>query len=374
MTLPLSDVIQVSVVNAPAGLANFNINNVMLFTTDSNTFGSDKFRNYVNTSQVGIDFGTTSLTYQMAVSFFSQTPNPLSAGGSLIIAPLLGGDSDRETLIDAINRLSPLVFFAGVLDTLTMTDEEVETAATDIQALNLMWFHGVYETSNIAGIATTVSTAGNTHTRLLLHTLSQLQSQLFSAAYASRLFSVDFTGSNTATVMNLKQLATIPIDTGITQTLYEAANIAGIDLYVSYGVSGIYGTSGNDYSDNVYNKLWLYFALEVAGFNYLATTTTKIPQTEPGMIGLINAFGSVFQKGVQNGVIGVGLTWNSPDTFGDPIALKRNILEQGYYMYHIPIAQQSQVQRIARQAPLVQAAVQFSGAIQTASIIAIVEY
>jgi len=38
------------------------------------------------------------------------------------------------------------------------------------------------------------------------------------------------------------------------------------------------------------------------------------------------------------------------------------------------MAQQSQVQRIARQAPLVQAAVQFAGAIQTASIIAIVEY
>ena len=381
MTLDISNIIEVSVVSAPAGLANFNVNNVALFTTDSASFTNESlahpetFRVYKNTSSVALDFGSTSLTYKMAVAFFSQVPNVLSAGGSLIIVPLQGNDSNRETLIEAITRVQNQCFFIGILDTIsTMDDLTIQSTATSIQSLDKIWLHGMTDTSKIAGIATTLSGAGDTQTRLLLHTLSMQDAQLFTAAYAGRGFSVDFTGSNTAITMNLKQLATIPIDTGITQSLYDAANIAGIDLYVSYGVEGVYSTKGNDFFDNVYNKLWLKFALQVAEFNYLATTNSKISQTQAGMDGFNSVRASVYQQGIRNGVIGVGLKWNSPDTFGDPVALNRNITEQGYYIWNAPIASQSESDRIERKAPLCQDAVKFAGAIQTATIISFVEY
>lgn len=88
-TLPLSTIISVNVFFPASGVANFNVNNLGLFTSDpflSNPNG-DKYRIYQSAQQVGIDFGTTTETYLQAVAVFSQQPNILAGGGSLIIFP-----------------------------------------------------------------------------------------------------------------------------------------------------------------------------------------------------------------------------------------------------------------------------------------------
>lgn len=88
-TLPLSNIISVNVSFPPTGLGNFNVNNLALFTSDaflSNTAG-DKYRIYSSAQTVGVDFGTTTETYQQAVAVFSQQPNMLAGGGNLIIFP-----------------------------------------------------------------------------------------------------------------------------------------------------------------------------------------------------------------------------------------------------------------------------------------------
>ena len=51
----------------------------------------------------------------------------------------------------------------------------------------------------------------------------------------------------------------------------------------------------------------------------------------------------------------------------------RNIIDKGYYIYSKPIAQQSQVDRDARKAPLIQIAGKESGAIHSSSVNAIIE-
>ncbi len=130
----------------------------------------------------------------------------------------------------------------------------------------------------------------------------------------------------------------------------------------------IYSTVGNDYFDNQYSNLALKFALEVAGFNYLAQTATKVPQTEPGMNGLKAAYIGICNQFVNNGELAPN-TWGSSETFGDPQTFLNNILSNGYYVYSAPIALQTQAARTARQAPLVQIACKRAGALQTSNVL-----
>ncbi len=172
--------------------------------------------------------------------------------------------------------------------------------------------------------------------------------------------------------MNLKQLATISPDTGISQTLYTQAKEAGVDLYVSYqGTPGVLSTGANDFFDNVYANLAIKFAFEAAGFNYLAGTNTKIAQTQDGMNGLKSAYGQVCERFVTNGTIAPG-TWTSSETFGDPEIFRQNILDKGYYIYSQPIPDQDPADRAARKAPLVQIAIKRAGAIHTSDVIVVV--
>lgn len=157
-------------------------------------------------------------------------------------------------------------------------------------------------------------------------------------------------------------------------TFVNSAKTYGVDIYGSTGgLSVVYSNNNNGYTDDIVNQLWLKKKFEVNGFNYLRQTNTKIPQTEQGMTGLKNAYAQVCETGINNGVIGVGLEWNSAIPFGDPEDFKRNIREHGYYIYSIPIAQQSQTDREARKAPLVQIAIKFSGAIHSSDVLVNIE-
>lgn len=283
-----------------------------------------------------------------------------------------GADSTGETIPEAIARTSGQVFYAMVISDLVLEDDAIEDTAAAIQALDMMYFNSVSSTADIAGIGTTIQQATETKTRILLYTPGLAQANLEKAAYVGRGCSVDFSGSNTASTMMLKTLATITPDLGISLTNYEAAKVAGVDLFVSfYGVPGVLSTGGNDYFDNQYANLALKFALETAGFNYLAQTNTKVPQTEPGMNGLKAAYAAVMERFVVNGTLAPG-EWNSSETFGDPQLFRANITQKGYYIFSTPVAQQSSDSRNLREAPLVQIACKRAGAIQSSDVIVIV--
>lgn len=283
-----------------------------------------------------------------------------------------GANSTGETLSAAVARVAPLVGFCPLMSTLDIEDTAITANASALAAGDYLYFEHCASTTDIAGICTTIQQATETKTRMLLYTTSMHSAKLYKAAYAGRAVSVDFTGSATASTMNLKSLVNIVPDPGINQTLYTAANIAGVDIYVSYaGVPSVYSTGGNDYWDNQYANLALKFSLETSMFNYLRQTNTKIPQTETGMNGLKSSAASVMEQFINNGEFAPG-TWNSSETFGDPQTFKNNITQKGYYIYSTPVAQQSSADRDARKAPLVQIAAKRAGAIQTANVIVVI--
>jgi hypothetical protein len=442
-TLPLSTIISVNVFFPASGVANFNVNNLALFTSDpflSNP-NNNTYRIYQSAQQVGIDFGTTTETYLQAVAIFSQQPNMLAGGGSLIVFPsftntainavtvgstsgtgyqqgdilnvvqgnayggtvtvtsvyagaitgvstLTGGAGytaasnltttggsgtgtatitissvTTETLLQAIARTSNLIYYCGIISTNYGTNSTWLALANSVQSYGTkLLFLPSNSLNDITGAFTNILNATDYFTRCLYYSSATLQNaRLFAAAYAARLLSVNFLGSNTAISMNLKQLSTITPDPNINPTIAALCQTAGVDIYTSFQNSpGVYTSTANKRADSVFNIIWFVLALQVAGYNALATTYTKIPQTTQGMNQYVSALKLICQEAVINGYIAPG-TWTGVDVFGVPADFINNIQTYGFYIYFQPISQQTQASRATGAIPLVQIAVKEAG-------------
>jgi hypothetical protein len=366
--IDISNVVTISVSEAPAGLSDFQVNNLLILTRETAVVSPGNFGVYLNPTDVGTDWGTSSEVYAMANLIFSQQPNIITGGGSLIIA----AQGSSETLAAAIARLEPLVFFGGVLWAgYAPSDGDILAAGAVVQPLRKMLFASSYLAASVdtGEIFDDVKAAGYTYVRCLLYTVSAQAARYMAAAYAGRAMSTDFSGSLTTATIHMKELIGVLPDPNITQAILNKCKTVGADVYINIGgLSKVFCTGGNTYYDSVYNLTWLVFALQVAGFNAIATTSTKLPQTETGMAVLRGAYLNVLTQAVVNGYSAPG-TWNGAIPFGSPAVFARNVAQLGFYLYSAPVSTQSQADRLDRKAPLVQIAVKEAGAIQSSSVI-----
>ena len=382
-TLPITNVVEISVQTPQAGLADYQVNNIAILTKEvplggwsGTTFG---FGIYLSPQQVALDWGVGSETYAQAVNIFSQRPNPLSGGGQLIVYAGSGG----QTLTQMIQALQPSIFFGLAMPAgYNPNNAEVEAAATYMQAEGL----GLGVTSYLVadaqggGLFTTIRNASQNFSFCFYYGIatdgiaagSYAAARIAGAAYFGRLYSTNFDGSATTSTMQMKDLVNVQPDPTVTQTVLNLLSGLGVDCFASIaGLPKVFsfgGSSGAFFADNTYNLEWLTFALEVALFNVIAETNTKVPQTEPGIAQLKDAIIQVLQQAVVNGYIAPG-AWNSPDTFGNPATLDANVAQLGFYVYSQPVAQQGETARAARQAPVIQVAIKLAGAVHTASCI-----
>jgi hypothetical protein len=475
MELSLSNVINITISAVQTGINAYNTSNLALYTTDmpGMTFGSAGYAAYLSPQQVGIDFGTSSKTYQMANAVFSQQPNILTGDGMLIVILLevasetltfsgvaasgtfvinfsgnpsaainwndtaaqiqtklqavsglsqvvVTGSIAAESLVikmwgvygaapalvtisansletsgsvaitvtptistpgesigAAITRTAGLIQYFGIIVDKTLAiigQTDLLACAAIVQPLVKIALFVSYTSADIqpGGMIDLLRTGSFTQTRGLFYddnSSNGINAILMCAAYAGRGFSTDYTGSNTVSTMHLKTLVGIQPDPNITQTLLNNAVAAGADTYVSLqGVPAVFCSGTNLFFDQIYARLWFAGAQQVAGFNYLAGSATKVPQTENGMDGLKGAYRTVCEQGVTNGYMAPG-TWNSSTTFGNSADLIANVAQVGYYIYSQPIAQQSQANRVLRQAPLIQMAIKEAGAIQSSDVV-----
>lgn len=367
--LSIANVVNISVATAPAGLQNYRINNLALFTKEepAEAFAGD-FEVYLDPSAVAAAFGTNSETYAQALAVFGQSPNILDGGGSLIIYPMAAD----ETLDAAIETLAAQIFFGGVIyGGYAPSNDEITDAAAVVQAADKMLFASSHLVAAVqgGGLFATIQAATQTNTRCLLYTVGATQARKMAAAYASRLMSVDFAGSLTTSTMQMKDLVNIDPDPGISQATLELCKTVGADVYTYFGpLPKVFSTGGNEFSDTVYGKLWFIFQLQVAVFNTIATTPTKVPQTEQGVAFLLNAITGVCQQAVTNGFFAPG-SWTSAVVFGNPTELKASISQRGFYVYAQPVTQQNAADRAARKAPVAQVAGKLAGAIHSSNVV-----
>ncbi len=370
---PVSLIIDVTIQPTPENLNVPNINTAALFTNEQPSWiGSQAFKIYTNASEIGVDFGTGSNSFKIATKFFAQQPNPIGTGGYLVLIPRVIGSS--ETVQSAVLRTLNLVYYFGVLvDSEYSSDQATFLSLADyVQGLQKMMFYASSNTADFAsgGLLDLVRQHGDQNTQCFYYNDgTSIDTPCFAAGVAGRALSTNFNGSNTTESINLKTIVGFAADQTLDTTDLVACQAAGVSVYISIGgIPKLYTSGENGWFDEVYNQFWFGFALQTAGFNYLATSATKIPQTEIGMEGLKNVYRKVCQQAVTNGFIAPG-SWTSADTFGPNGALVRNIGDQGYYVFSQPIIDQDPTDRAARNAPLVQIAIKAAGAIQHSDVI-----
>lgn len=371
--LDLSNVINISIIGTPTNLGLPNINTAALISQDEpiDWDEDEAFRIYTNATDVATDFGSDSNAAAIAAAFFAQQPNVLLTNGYLTIIPRLTVPS-LESIEDCIIRTNNLVYYFGVLVDELIDGTTFGTLTTYIQTLDKLFLYASSIAADYApgGMLDLLRTAGKTHSRgLYYNDAVAIDTQAYAAAYCGRGLSTPFDGSNTTQTMHLKVLATINPDPTIDQTQLTAAVTAGVDTYINIaGVPSLFTSGANQFFDEIYNELAFKFALQTAGFNYIRSTSTKIPQTEQGMEGLKNIYRKICDQFVNNGFMGPG-AWTSSLVFGNQESLIRSVANIGYYVYSKPVSQQSQADREARIAPLVQIAVKAQGAIQKSNVI-----
>lgn len=372
--IDITNIVSVSVAAPQSGLAEYQINNLLILTTETPVTAVSSYSVHTNPRTITAEWGSGSEAYALANAILSQSPNPLGPGGKILLAPTTSG----ETLADAITRLSGLVYFGGiVLAGTAWTNAQILAASAVVEPLRRLLFVGTATASDLdaGGLAPSVVSATYTQTRVLPYLGSNLlAARKYAAAYASSLLGVDFDASNSTKTMHAKSLIGIAADSAMTQTLVTKALAAGCDVYVQMGptsdntVSKILSSGVNTFADRVFNLNWFAGALEIAGFNALATSSTKLPQTEGGVAVLRDAYINVLKQAVTNGYVAPG-SWTSTELFGDVDSLRENIQQHGYYVYSAPVADQAQTDREARKAPVIQIAIKEAGAIHSTSVI-----
>lgn len=313
--------------------------------------------------------GVSGVAALMTVTADSLADTSSTAITPVVTTTIIGNAA--ETIDQAIVRTANLVQYFGIISAEVPVQAIMLLAAAVVQSLNKIMFVVSYTSADIAvgGMLDLLRSGGFTQTRGLFYDDVLATALVFMASYAGLALSTVFTGSNTTQTMHLKTLSGVQPDPNLTQTFLTQAIAAGADTYPSLqGVAKVFCSGANDFFDNQYNLQWFAGALQVAGFNYLATTNTKIPQTEVGMDGLKAAYRAICEQAVTNQFLAPG-TWTSSTMFGNIASLIKNISQRGYYIYSTPIASQSQVNRAARQAPLVQMAIKYAGAIQSTSVV-----
>lgn len=379
--IPITYIVSASAVSPQRGLEPLKLSTILLLTTDEPVVSlTDSYIISKTVSGITQYFGTETETALQAQAIFAQQPNILANDGYVIVAPLQSTTENNvttyETLSAAITRLSKEIYFEGILTTKAADDTEYTNASDLVQSMqNCVLALPRSSTSAFSGIFSTVQS--NTNTKCLYYSYGTNPAQnarIFAAAYLSKAMSVNYSGSNTTMTMNLKDLAGIEADTNISETIYNQCATAGADCFPS--IEGlpkvISNAQGGMFFDQILNRIWFVNTIQREVFNTLATTRTKIPQTDAGLEIIVKTIRKVCNQAVTNGFIGAG-TWNSADTFGNYDDFFRNIEEFGFYIYHLPVSSQLQSERQQRKAPGFQIAAKESGAVHSANILIYLE-
>lgn len=249
-------------------------------------------------------------------------------------------------------------------------DDHVAVAGY-IQAANNKHIYGV--STQESGTLSTVSTTD------ISYLLEQLGYRRSVVQYSSstpysvcsllgRILTTNYNGNNTVITLMYKQ------EPGIVPETLNASQIAALEakncnVFVAYNNNtaiiekGV--ASSGDFLDIITGTDWLALAIQNGVFNLLYTSTSKIPQTDPGTHLLVTTIESICSQGVTNGLLAPGV-WNSGG-FG---ALNQgDYMPKGFYVYAPPVATQQQADREARKSVVIQVAAKLAGAIHTVDII-----
>ena len=178
----ITNVINVQILTGGRLAARDNLNVVALITSERNFLNSNKrYEVYRDLASVANDFGTTSKAYDHAKAFFGTSPNPVNAGGYLVIgywrassetvaaraATLKGAELSGATVIGQLQAIadgSMKLTINGTASTLTGLDFRTVVSLGDVVAKLNTKLTGAVASLDGIGIVITSSTTGATST------------------------------------------------------------------------------------------------------------------------------------------------------------------------------------------------------------------
>lgn len=360
-TLPLDDAVDVSVSIGPVRQVRTKFN-VALIMGASDVIGkSERVKTYSGVESMKADgWNGEEPEYLAAQLYFSQTPKPRKV--------VIGvWDVINETAVQAMAacRESNSEWYTGYACDVTKA-EIIEIAKYIESALPPSTY--VYTTSDSEVLS---NTAGNIIEVLKKDGIQRTMGQYSTTDHAIMAIVGYAMGANTQTsnsAYTLKFKKEVGVSTEIlsgTQLIQLKNN--NCNVYINRG--SIYdlfedGVMANGVPfDEVLNLDMLTNDIQAAVMDGLQTSS-KIPQTDPGMDNLLNRIKSPLEKHRNTGFIAPGV-WNSAPILSVETG---DILERGYVLMCDSVNNQSQEDREARKAPPIYVLVKLAGAIEQVSI------
>jgi hypothetical protein len=186
-------------------------------------------------------------------------------------------------------------------------------------------------------------------------------------SFLGRALTVNFEGSNTTITMKFK------VEPGVIPELLTASQASTLankrcNVYALYNngasISQEGVMSGLAYFDEIHGLDWLANRIQNDVWNLLYQSP-KVPQTNAGVHQLVNAADGGLSQASINGLVAPGI-WNAP---GFGTLQTGDLLANGWYTFANSVDTQSQADREARIAPLIQIAVKLAGAIHFADVL-----
>lgn len=294
----------------------------------------------------------------------------LTAALALPLVPGYAAETALEAVV-VLDTLSTewygLVFGASVMP----SDNDNLAIAPFIEADPVTRAFGItIQNTNVLSSSVTNDLASLLMGEGFLQTFTQYSSTNPNAVCSifGRMFSVDFEGENTTIILMYKQEPGVlpeDLETDQANTL-QAKRVNVLAAYNNSTSIIQYGTmAGPAYIDEVYGIDWLQNAIQTAVFNVNYTSTTKVPQTDPGTAQFVNAINDVCGQGVTDGLGAPGV-WNGP-SFGQIVT--GQFLKAGFYTYAPSVATQSAADIAARKSPPLQTAFKFAGGNQLVDVL-----
>lgn len=288
--------------------------------------------------------------------------------GAVLTQGVASAVLSAETQVAAITALKALVNIKGAMFIDAAADSVREDLAEWAQANSVLMYDvfddADYLEKDVTNIVWAIKLAGLKNYRMLY---SAANNRKMAATYMARTHTVNFNAENSAMTMHLKEL-TVPAEV-YSQTVITKAKDVGLDIYTTTKDVPIVLTSGaNGFVDDQYNLIGFVDAVQVGQFNLLKLSSTKVPQTTPGVNKQVDQAEKDCSRFVRAGVFAPG-AWSNPDTFGDLDTFNRSIEQNGFYVLAGLLKDQPQEDRQARKSPVLQVAVKNAGAIHSADVI-----
>jgi hypothetical protein len=252
----------------------------------------------------------------------------------------------------------------------TATDSDHSAVAAYIEASTAAHIYGVTSSegailtsSTSNNIAYTLKTAGYDHSIVQYSSTSSYA----VLSLLARVLTTDWTANNTAITLFGKDEPGVTAET-LTETQMGYLEGYNCNVFVTYNNDTAIiepgKVSSGEWIDTIIGSDWLRVTVQTDLYNALKTSTTKIPQTDPGMHRLATIIEADLGQGVSNGLLAPGV-WNG-DSFGQ--ISTGDYLPKGFYVYQPTVSSQSSVDRAARISVPFQIAAVLGGAVHSASV------